>query len=99
MNGAPRVRRFTWDSSTGADTRPEFESEKHMISLTPLESQPTPAIEDFGEVEYLLRRADEETVAAIRANDNRVFASHAGMAKSYSVKSLAMIARIDGAAG
>ena len=70
-----------------------------MISLTPLESHPTPAIEDFGEVEYLLRRADQETVAAIRATDDRVFASHAGMAKSYSVKSLAMIARIDGAAG
>ena len=98
MNGAPRVRRFTWDSSTGADTRPEFESEKHMISLTPLDSTPTPASEDFGEVEYLLRRADQETVAAIRATDDRVYASHAGMAKGYSVKSLAMIARIDGAA-
>ncbi len=70
-----------------------------MISLTPIESHPTAAIEDFGEVEYLLQRADEETVAAIRATDDRVFASHAGMAKSYSIKSLAMIARIDGAAG
>ena len=69
-----------------------------MISLTPIDPNPLPANEDFGEVEYLLRRADEESVAAIRATDDRVHASHAGMAKSYSLKSLAMIARIDGTA-
>ena len=69
-----------------------------MISLTPLETNPLRANEDFGEVEYLLRRADEESVAAIRATDDRVHASHAGMARKYSLKSLAMIARIDGAA-
>ena len=70
-----------------------------MMSLTPFETDQSTDHEDFGEVEYLLRRADEETVAAIRATDNRVVASHAGMAKSYSAKSLEMIARIDGAAG
>ena len=70
-----------------------------MMSLTPFETDQSTDREDFGEVEYLLRRADEETVAAIRATDNRVVASHAGMAKSYSIKSLEMIARIDGAAG
>ena len=69
-----------------------------MISLTPMEARETPSNEDFGEVEYLLRRADEETVAAIRATDNRVFESHAGMAKGYSIRSLEMIARIDVAA-
>ena len=69
-----------------------------MISLTPLEPDQPSVSEDFGEVEYLLRRADEETVAAIRATDSRVHASHAGMAKKYSLKSLAMIARIDSAA-
>ena len=69
-----------------------------MISLTPLEPDRPSVSEDFGEVEYLLRRADEETVAAIRATDDRVHASHAGMAKKYSLKSLAMIARLDGAA-
>lgn len=69
-----------------------------MMSLTPFDTDQTTNSEDFGEVEYLLRRADEETVAAIRSTDNRVFASHAGMAKSYSIKSLEMIARIDGAA-
>jgi len=70
-----------------------------MISLTPMQPGQSAANEDFGEVEYLLRRADEETVAAIRATDHRVHASHAGMAKGYSIKSLEMIARIDGAAG
>ena len=70
-----------------------------MISLTPLDPIPLPANEDFGEVEYLLRRADQEIVAAIRANDSRVHASHAGMAKKYSLKSLAMIARLDGTGG
>ncbi|MEO7815282.1 MAG: hypothetical protein ABIR87_07535 [Sphingomicrobium sp.] len=69
-----------------------------MISLTPMEAEQTYSTEDFGEVEYWLRRADEETVAAIRSTDNRVFASHAGMAKSYSIRSLEMIARIDSAA-
>jgi len=67
-----------------------------MISLTPLESNQPNEGKDYGEVEYLLRRADEETVAAIRATDNRVHASHAGMAKGYSLKSLEMIARLDG---
>ena len=70
-----------------------------MISLTPLEPDQPSANEDFGEVEYLLRRADEETVAAIRATDDRVHASHAGMAKGYSIKSLEMIARLDGTTG
>ena len=74
-----------------------------MISLTPLEpAQPDPAQPDQGagfiEVQYLLRRANEETVAAIRATDTRVYASHAGMAKSYSLKSLEMLDKIDRAA-
>ena len=66
-----------------------------MISLTPFDPTDARANEDFGEVEYLLRRADEETVAAIRATDNRVYASHAGMAKGYSIKSLELMAEID----
>ena len=70
-----------------------------MLSLTPLDPDQQFMSEDFGEVEYLLRRADEETVAAIRATDDRVHASHAGMAKGYSIKSLEMIARLDGTTG
>ncbi|WP_293944485.1 hypothetical protein [Sphingomonas sp.] len=51
--------------------------------------------EDFDEVEYLLRRADKEVVAAIRANDPRVHDSHAGLAKRYSRASRALLAKID----
>ena len=70
-----------------------------MISTTPLQPDPPIRGEHYGEVEYLLRRADEETVAAIRSIDERVHASHAGMAKYYSIKSREMIARLDEAAG
>ena len=70
-----------------------------MISTTPLQPDPSTGDEHYGEVEYLLRRADEETVAAIRSIDGRVHASHAGMAKCYSIKSREMIARLDAAAG
>ncbi|MCY7271931.1 MAG: hypothetical protein LH485_07780 [Sphingomonas bacterium] len=68
-----------------------------MISLTPLNPEQPAPDEHFGEVQYLLRRADEESVAAIRATDDRVHDSHAGMAKCYSIKSLELIARLDGA--
>ncbi|MCY7279530.1 MAG: hypothetical protein LH610_01285 [Sphingomonas bacterium] len=66
-----------------------------MISLTPLNPEQPAANEHFGEVQYLLRRADEESVAAIRATDDRVHDSHAGMARRYSTKSLDLIARLD----
>ncbi len=66
-----------------------------MISLTPLDPDTQPASGDYGEVEYLLRRANEETVAALRATDNRVTASHAGMAKCYSIRSVELMERID----
>ena len=68
-----------------------------MISTTPLESGHAADNDHYGEVEYLLRRAGEETVAAIRSNDERVHASHAGMAKCYSIKSRELIARLDDA--
>ena len=57
------------------------QAREEMISFTPLDTDASAANENFGEVEYLLRRADEETVAAIRATDSRIPASHAGMAK------------------
>ena len=68
-----------------------------MISTTPMQAANAADNDHYGEVEYLLRRADEETVAAIRSNDERVHASHAGMAKSYSIKSRELIARLDDA--
>ena len=68
-----------------------------MISTTPMQAENAADNDHYGEVEYLLRRADEETVAAIRSNDERAHASHAGMAKCYSIKSRELIARLDDA--
>lgn len=70
-----------------------------MMSLTPFDHEPPSDRDDFGEVEYLLRRANVESIAAIRSTDDRVVASHAGMALSYSARSLALMARLDGTTG
>ena len=72
-----------------------------MISITPFDldswsaAEPASAREDFSEVEYLLKRADEESVAAIRAVDPRVHDSHLGLARGYSRASHALMAKID----
>lgn len=66
-----------------------------MISPTPLEPEQPIRREDFGEVEYLLRRADVEVVAALRANDQRVRESHAQLAEHYSLASRTLIAKLD----
>ena len=72
-----------------------------MISITPFDldswsaAEPAPAREDFSEVEYLLKRADEESVAAIRAVDPRVHDSHLGLARGYSRASHALMAKLD----
>lgn len=70
-----------------------------MISPLPPAPEVPASREDFGEVEYLLRRADVEVVAAIRANDPRIHASHAGLAKGYGMASQALIAKLDAEAG
>ena len=66
-----------------------------MTSRKPVDPKKPAPREGFGEVEYLLRRADKEVVAAIRANDPRVHDSHAGLARRYSRASRALIAKID----
>ena len=72
-----------------------------MISITPFDlnawpaTEPAAAREDFMEVEYLLKRADEESIAAIRAVDPRVHESHLGMACGYSRASHALMAKLD----
>lgn len=70
-----------------------------MISPKPVDPKKPAPREDFGEVEYLLRRADKEVVASIRANDPRVHDSHARLARRYSRASRALIAKLDAAAG
>ncbi len=66
-----------------------------MISLSPLNAAQSSESDDFREVEYLLRRADHETVAAIRAIDPRATQSHAEMARTYSEQSRELMDRID----
>ena len=72
-----------------------------MISITPFDldawpaAEPAAARQDFAEVEYLLKRADEESVAAICAVDPRVHDSHLGMACGYSRASHALMAKLD----
>ena len=68
-----------------------------MISTTPMQPDEPAHADQYAEIAFLLRRADEETVAAIRAVDERVHDSHAGMAKSYSIKSRELLARLDDA--
>ena len=72
-----------------------------MISITPFDlnawpaAEPAAAREDFSEVEYLLKRADQESIAAIRAVDPRVHESHLGLARGYSRASHTLMAKLD----
>lgn len=56
-----------------------------MISPTPLPKDPD------DDVNYALRRAEEESIAAVRATDPRVEESHAGLAALYTDRSLRLI--------
>ena len=72
-----------------------------MISITPFDfdtgpaAEPASTREDSAEVEYLLKRADEESIAALRAIDPRVHDSHLGLAFGYSRASQALMAKLD----
>jgi hypothetical protein len=74
---------------------PQSDKETIMISLSPLDAASGSPPVDFLEVEYLLRRAGHESVAAIRADDPRATESHASMARSYSEQSRDLLSRID----
>lgn len=65
-----------------------------MISVSPFEADTSPAAE-CAEVEYLLRRADDEAVAAIRATDTRASESHATLALHYGEQSRELLAQLD----
>lgn len=88
------MSRFTRDSSRGGDNDPTL-TEKMMISVSPFEAGHDVA-HACREVAYLLRRADHETVAAIRADDPRASDSHAVLARHYGERSRDLIARLDG---
>lgn len=64
-----------------------------MLSLTPLYDEEgffdhAQAAADVG---YFLRRAEEESVAAILADDPRAASSHSDLATLYSARSLELI--------
>lgn len=51
--------------------------------------------EDYRDVELLLRMADRETVAALRAVDQRAVDSHAQLAQYYSLESRRLMSKLD----
>lgn len=65
-----------------------------MISVSPFEAEIS-VLNACREVEYLLRRADHEAVAAIRATDPRASDSHAILARHYGEQSRELIAKLD----
>ena len=69
-----------------------------MISVSVFEAE-TKFTQECAEVDYLLRRADHETVAAIQALDPRASNSHAVLALHYGAQSRELMARLDQRAG
>ena len=65
-----------------------------MISVSVFEAE-TKFTQECAEVDYLLRRADHETVAAIQALDPRASDSHAGLALHYGAQSRELLGRLD----
>ena len=65
-----------------------------MISVSPFEAGFSLS-HNRREVDYLLRRADHETVAAIRANDPRASDSHRILARLYGEQSRELMAKFD----
>lgn len=65
-----------------------------MISVSPFEAGFSLS-KHRREVDYLLRRADHETVAAIRASDPRASDSHRILARLYGEQSRELIAKFD----
>ena len=65
-----------------------------MISVSPFNAEVSLS-EDGREVKYLLRRADHESVAAIRATDPRARDSHAVLARHYGEQSRQLMAKFD----
>ena len=57
----------------------------------PASSQPQPSPE---ELDYLLRRAEEESIAAIRSVNAEVLARHDAMAFAYSSQALTMLGQL-----
>ena len=62
-----------------------------MISLTPIDATERGLRTLSAELDLYLGRAQQETIAAVRATDDRAAASHCAMAAHYSAKAVAML--------
>lgn len=60
-----------------------------MISLTPLTAANDP--QSLADLDLYLARAEQESIASLRATDPRAAASHCTMAAHYSAKAVALL--------
>lgn len=62
-----------------------------MISLTPMATVDQPQAIDSADLQLYLARAEQESIASLRATDPRAAASHCTMAAHYSAKAVALL--------
>ncbi len=62
-----------------------------MISLTPMATAETSSRVRSEELDLYLSRAEQESIASLRATDPRAAASHCTMAAHYSAKAVALL--------
>lgn len=62
-----------------------------MLSLTPLSTIDDQKRAVSAELELYLARAEQESIAVLRATDARAAASHCTMAAHYSAKAVALL--------
>jgi hypothetical protein len=74
-----------WQSSSAATP-----AAQEKIMDVSNQHQPAPQPE-AGQLDYLLRRAEQETIAAMRTVDARASASHAQMASAYGAQVLSLL--------
>ena len=62
-----------------------------MISLTPITTADDQRYAQSAALAVYLGRAEQESIAVLRATDPRAAASHCTMAKHYSAKAIALL--------
>ncbi len=62
-----------------------------MISLTPMATADDPQPIDSADLHLYLARAEQESIASLRATDPRAAASHCTMAAHYSARAVALL--------
>lgn len=62
-----------------------------MISLTPIAAAEGGSSVNIADLDLYLARAEQESIASLRATDPRAAASHCTMAAHYSAKAVALL--------